>query len=1174
MNNHIKSLVAFAVLALVTGSAHAETFNLVPTTATWNYFHPTDGTDPAIADPDFNTTWYKQNDAGNSYNGPTFTGSGSGLFGYGGIGLGGVTVNIGTPASGNRYTAYFTTTFDLGSTPASSITILTTDVLADDGAFIYINGQLATGVNVGGISDTYLATTGPSGNEGSLTTIALDESLLIDGVNTIAVSLHNTSNGSSDLGFQLELTGSDAVPVTLASETSSGWAYLQSLDGSNNDTNPALTDFNFDDSWLDQSIGTYTGSAVYDGPAFTTGATAPFSYGSVSGISGGTILTTPTISTRHTAWFIKEVDGGVDGYSNLTLNLLANDGAFVYLNGHLIANKNMPTGSADTWNLLSTSEGDGDFSKQTILNDAVLKPGPNLLAVSVHQDSITSPNLGVKLKLTGDIGLPDLAFVVAEDITDTTASIYWVTGTAGNSTVRFGTAPGVYTSTVNDSGSKTSHQVGLTGLTADTTYYFEVKTSDGGSFNPTGTGSFTTAPDPSGTLTRGPYLQSASHDRITFRWETSEPGDATVNYGTTQGSLTSSVTVPGSFTDHTVTLTGLVADTRYYYQVETVTAGGNVSTPETADYFFETSPTPGEAHPTRIWVIGDSGKGGAASVYSAFRNYNGDHTDVWLMLGDNAYNSGTYAQFQSAVFDRFPELLRNTTLWSTFGNHDAFTAGGAPYFDLFHFPTGGECGGVASGSENYYSFDYGNIHFVCLDSTTSVNYSDTLGDGGMADWLQSDLEATTADWIIAYFHHGPYTKGSHNSDTEVYHIAMRANTLGILEDYGVDLILSGHSHSYERSHLLNGHHGLSTSYAAATHAIDAGNGSEVGSIDASGNFVLSGADGAYQKPLAAGNAGQVSSIVGASGQLSNWQGGSSAVVNPTPHPVFTANLRVLGSMVIDVDANTLHAVYLDNAGNVRDDFTIVKGTTIEVTATDNSLAEHGADNTATFTLTRSGATSFAEDVNYQISGSATNGGDYSPMLTGSVSFAADETSKQLTVTRVADSLAEGAETMEVTVTGAQQAAGTDGALRDRYFLGTQVMDSATLADKPSQDWWFGQFGATALTNALWKLDTDNDRLDRLQEYALGGSIGTDDSALLPTFQFSENTLELSYSQNNALTDLTFKVFTSTDLSDWTETGVVNLLTGPANPTGVESRKGAVALGAGDSKRFLRLRIDD
>jgi hypothetical protein len=69
------------------------------------------------------------------------------------------------------------------------------------------------------------------------------------------------------------------------------------------------------------------------------------------------------------------------------------------------------------------------------------------------------------------------------------------------------------------------------------------------------------------------------------------------------------------------------------------------------------------------------------------------------------------------------------------------------------------------------------------------------------------------------------------------------------------------------------------------------------------------------------------------------------------------------------------------------------------------------------------------------------------------------------------------------------------------------------------------------------------------------------------------TMELLYSQNNALTDLTLRVFTSTDLSDWTETGVVDSLNGPANPTGVESRKGSVAVDPGEVRRFLRLHID-
>ena len=760
--------------------------------------------------------------------------------------------------------------------------------------------------------------------------------------------------------------------------------------------------------------------------------------------------------------------------------------------------------------------------------------------------------------------------MVAEDITYNTASIHWVTRVAGDSTVRVGTAPGVYTTTtVSLPGSETSHDVGLTGLTFDTTYYFEVKTSDGGSFNPTGTGSFTTGPDPSGNLTRGPYLQSGSHDRITFRWETSQPGVSTVNYGTTLGSLTSSVTAPGSFTNHTVTLTGLDADTRYYYQIETVTAGGSVSTPASADYFFETSPTPGEAHPTRVWVIGDSGAGGAASVYNAFRNYNGDHTDVWLMLGDNAYNSGTYGQYQGAVFNQFPELLRNTTLWSTFGNHDSVTSGGAPYFDLFHFPTGGECGGVASGTENYYSFDYGNIHFVCLDSTTSVNYSDTLGGSGMADWLQSDLEATTADWIIAYFHHGPYTKGSHDSDTEPAHIAMRANTLGILEDYGVDLILAGHSHTYERSHLLNGHHGISTSYVAGTHAIDAGNGSEVGSIDASGNFVLSGADGAYQKPLATGNSGHVSSIVGASSQLSRWDDGSTELVNPTPHPVFTANLRVLGSMVIDVEANTLHAVYLDTAGNVRDDFTIVKGSTVTPAAPDGAMNEAGPYSAATFLLTRSGATDLPLTVDYSLSGSA-GSSDYTPALSGTVTFAASETSKPLNLSIATDALAEGPETLTLTLIPRTDTITGTSAARDTYFTSAPTSAGITLNDQSSQQWWFTNFGAGSLLAADWEIDHDKDSLDALLEYALGGDPNVPDVSVAPSLVTTPTTIELHYTKNNALPDIIYAVKGSTDLQSFSPAGVTDILNGPANPSGPEARKASLPI-SGPSG-FLRLEV--
>ena len=74
----------------------------------------------------------------------------------------------------------------------------------------------------------------------------------------------------------------------------------------------------------------------------------------------------------------------------------------------------------------------------------------------------------------------------------------------------------------------------------------------------------------------------------------------------------------------------------------------------------------------------------------------------------------------------------------------------------------------------------------------------------MLTWLKEDLAGTTQEWKIAFWHHPPYTKGSHDSDSENALADMRQNLVPILERGGADLVLTGHSYSYERSVLLNG----------------------------------------------------------------------------------------------------------------------------------------------------------------------------------------------------------------------------------------------------------------------------------------------------------------------------------------------------------------------------------
>src|SRR5262249_10628876 len=153
--------------------------------------------------------------------------------------------------------------------------------------------------------------------------------------------------------------------------------------------------------------------------------------------------------------------------------------------------------------------------------------------------------------------------------------------------------------------------------------------------------------------------------------------------------LTSNADNPLSTTEHEVALTGLAADTRYYYSIGTSTdtlAGG-------PDYLFYTAPPANSALPTRVWVIGDSGTAdaNAAAVRNAYYTSAGTrYTDLLLMLGDNAYVNGTDSDYQAAVFDMYPDILRQTVVWPTIGNHDTAQAtnppASLPYYNIFTLP--------------------------------------------------------------------------------------------------------------------------------------------------------------------------------------------------------------------------------------------------------------------------------------------------------------------------------------------------------------------------------------------------------------------------------------------------------------------------------------------------------
>jgi hypothetical protein len=501
-------------------------------------------------------------------------------------------------------------------------------------------------------------------------------------------------------------------------------------------------------------------------------------------------------------------------FTNLTLRVLRDDGAVVYLNGVEVWRTNMPTGTVGFGTPASVAIAGADESTfvQTTISSSLLVSGTNVLAIELHQSGGTSTDVSFDLQLIG---------------------------------------------------------------------------SDG-----------------SASVTRGPYLQIGTPNSTVVRWRTNVATNSRVSVGTTQGSLTSDFDNATLTTEHEVTVSGLSPFTKYFYSVGTTsqTLAGN-----DANHFFISSPNGGTSVPTRIWVLGDSGTAdaNAQAVRNAYLNFTPTiATNLWLMLGDNAYENGTDSEYQVAVFDLYPTILRQSVLWPTIGNHDTAQSSNPPaslpYFAMFTLPTNAEAGGMASGTEKYYSFDYGNIHFICLDSMTS----DRSVTGPMATWLRADLASSTRQWTIAFWHHPPYSKGSHNSDTESNLVQMRQNFLPILEEAGVDLVLAGHSHSYERSFLIDGHYGLSSTFTNAM-KLDGGSG-------------RADETGAYSKTtLGPGShEGAVYAVAGSSGQI------SGGTLN---HPAMFISLNNLGSMILDVNGNTLDAKFLRENGAIADFFRIVKG---------------------------------------------------------------------------------------------------------------------------------------------------------------------------------------------------------------------------------------------------------
>lgn len=282
-------------------------------------------------------------------------------------------------------------------------------------------------------------------------------------------------------------------------------------------------------------------------------------------------------------------------------------------------------------------------------------------------------------------------------------------------------------------------------------------------------------------VTASPYVQDVTSTAATIMWRTASPVDGTVAYGT-GGDLDRTATGERAKVN-TVRLTDLSPDTAYTYRV----TSGETTWPEAE---FRTAPGP-DGEITMI-VVGDTGTG-STQQHQVAEVMEGMDGDLLLHTGDVVYQRGGACHYEERYYEPYEELIASVPVYPVLGNHDLLTDNGEPYLTAFDLPA------ERSGTERYYSFDFGPVHVAALD--TELYYSDdAIPAERQKEWLREDLRATDRPWKIVLLHRPPYSSSPyHGGDRRILE-----DLVGIFETEGVDVVFAGHEHAYERLKPIDG----------------------------------------------------------------------------------------------------------------------------------------------------------------------------------------------------------------------------------------------------------------------------------------------------------------------------------------------------------------------------------
>ncbi|NOX97290.1 MAG: metallophosphoesterase family protein, partial [Nitrospirae bacterium] len=292
-------------------------------------------------------------------------------------------------------------------------------------------------------------------------------------------------------------------------------------------------------------------------------------------------------------------------------------------------------------------------------------------------------------------------------------------------------------------------------------------------------------------LVRYPYLQNVTQSSVQVMWGTYDDETGSKLYwGSAPGDYTHSVSSvvfedTGGYQVHTATISGLTPGEKVYYYLD---AGPGTVGKDDSSYYATAAPSGNASF--RFIDYGDTHYTPNAHlrISKAMRKHN---PDLVLLSGDIA-SAGQVWQFDDYLFTPDAALMKNTPYFTAIGNHDlpfpiASSYEHDNYRDMFSLPTNS-----ANGTEDYYSFDYGSVHFVSLDTELVLGrYKNAARAAEMTAWLKKDLAATKKPWKIAFFHKPTYLN------------EVGAAFRRIFEDNGMNLVFSGHIHTYD-SHYRNG----------------------------------------------------------------------------------------------------------------------------------------------------------------------------------------------------------------------------------------------------------------------------------------------------------------------------------------------------------------------------------